>query len=355
MANTVSKSALSKVKTKAKKYLPSVADAYMFDYTTKEMIATAKALTDSSVEITTSENKQRAGQGNAVQFITHTDRDVNVTLTSIEFDIKYFAMQIGTKIKFGKTTLVSGEVGITAKDGKIVMPVKPINDMVYITVNDDYVSVPVSPEDNTADLNQYGVTDECVPVIYLYEGDAQMVDIATDTEPTIVTLMLSTPIYNNAVGEIGALQYTFDKFQFNGNATNSLTAGNTGTFELSGSPIASETNLCEGHSSYGVIKEVSLDPQEIYSVASILVRPSVVEVAVGEKEQLAVYGKKGAESVFDLIEISNELCEFTSADAATATVTATGEITAVAAGDTTVTVVYDGLTAEIKITVTTAA
>ena len=351
MGNTISNEVLSKVQQKAKKYLPDVADAYAFDTKTHELILTAKALTDSSVAITTTENKQRAGRGNTVQFITHTDRDVAVTLTSIEFDIKYFALQLGTQVKFGKTTLVSGEVGVKAKDGKITVPVKPVNNLVYITVNDNYVSIPVG-ENNEADLSAYGVTDECVPVIYLYEGDAQIVDIATDTEPTIVTLMLDTPVYNNAVGRTGNLQYIFDRFQFNGNATNALTAGSSGTFEISGSPIASKSSLCGAASVYGTIKEISLDPQEIYQVASILARPAVVELTVGATEQLTVFGKKGADSVAGLIQLDNEVCDFTVEAADTATVSETGEITAVKAGNTTVTVTYDGLSAQVEVTVT---
>ena len=348
------KEAIDKVQQKAKKYLPDVADAYAYDVSSGELIFKATALTDSSVEITTTENKQRAGRGNAVQYITHTDKDVTVTLTSIEFMLEYFAAQIGTTIRVGSYQVTSGEVQLQAAEGIITIPVAPLNNQVAVDINGQTINVAVSEAEGiyTADLTGYGVTDECITTVYLYEATAAGVTIDAASEPMIVKLALDTPIYNNTVGEIGALQYIFDRFQFNGNATNSLTAGNSGTFELSGSPIASKSAQCDGRSVYGYIVELSKNAEELYAVYAIAASPNDLELAPLEKATLEVYGVRGAESIIDRIKLDNSLCTFTSDHTEYATVTENGgEVSGVAEGDAVITVKYDDLEATVNVSV----
>ena len=188
--------------------------------------------------------------------------------------------------------------------------------------------------------------------MYLYEATAAGVAIDAASEPMIVKLALDTPIYNNTVGEIGALQYIFDRFQFNGNATNSLTAGNSGTFELSGSPIASKSAQCDGRSVYGYIVELSKNAEELYAVYAIAASPNDLELAPLEKATLEVYGVRGAESIIDRIKLDNSLCTFTSDHTEYATVTENGgEVSGVAEGDAVITVKYDDLEATVNVSV----
>lgn len=336
---------------RALRYLPTVADAFIYDPKTGDLILTAFANTDTSVEIAMNTTDKLAGVGGAKLFSINSERTVNVTLTTIDFRLEYFAVNLGQTVQIGNIDVQSSKEQYTAADGVIVLKNPPADGKISLETADGYITVN-DITDTTVDLSDYGIENDCVSVIYVYVTPARYVNIASDTAPLTAKLVLSTPMYDNKIGKIGSVQYVFPSFQFSGNINSSLTSSDSGTIEMSGSPNASDGNACGAGTVYGTIVEILDDTSSLMTVSGIALQPNEIELAVGEKVTLQLFGLKGSEVIYSPLQLDVADGGLTSSAPSIATVNAvTGEITAVASGSATVTATYQNFTATCEVTV----
>ncbi|MCK5343290.1 MAG: hypothetical protein KAR20_07790, partial [Candidatus Heimdallarchaeota archaeon] len=99
-----------------KYYLTSVADAWLYD--NDVLVGSAKALVDSTFEITTSNTDIRGGKGNPLQLVYFHSPEANITLTDTEFNLAFLAETVGSSLATGanvyteeNVTLGSGGTG----------------------------------------------------------------------------------------------------------------------------------------------------------------------------------------------------------------------------------------------------
>lgn len=342
MANVdVSKNVAAKT---GKRFMPKVADA-TFKY--NGMIAfTAKANTESAVNIQTTQNQIRAGQNNAVIGVVTSEKTIDVTFSTPEWQPEFLAANIGEEIKIGNFAFEVTDLQLPSTNGIITLPSVPADNKIYAEINGMWVTIPVTT--TTVDLTSYGVVDEeCISVIGMFNADGKRINLSVDTSPLIGELILTSPIFEGTLGEVGKSQYVFPAFALSGNWNHQFSSDVS--YEISGQPVATSSQVCGEGQSYGYYQEeVTRDATNAFSM--IVAVPSVVELTVGgESETLSVYGTRN--SLYAKTAITG--ATFATEDTQYFTVNAsTGEIKTVAAGTGTVTVTYNNLITKVDVEVT---
>jgi len=96
-----------------KYYLTSVADAWLYD-TSDNLVATSKALVDSTFEITTSNTDIRGGKGNPLQMVYFHSPEANITLTDTQFNLDFLAQTVGATLATGADVYTEENVTLGA-------------------------------------------------------------------------------------------------------------------------------------------------------------------------------------------------------------------------------------------------
>lgn len=328
-------------------FLPKVANA-IFKYG-GEIAFTATANTDSQVNIQTTTEYKRAGQNNVVIGTIVSEKTVEASFTTPEWKIEFLAANIGETIQVGAIDFTITDLQLEAVEGVITLPAVPVDKVVYVEIDGEYVKVAATT--TSVDLTSYGITGSvCVNIIGCFNKNGKRLNISASSSPLVGELILETPIFKGTVGEIGKSQYVFPAFALSGNWDQSF--GADATYEISGTAIATSSNVCGEGDSYGSYQEYFYDDNEINSYKMISLAPSVVEVAVAGTETLTTYGSKGG--LYAKSKITSGVT-YASADSTVASVGAsTGVVTGVAVGTTTVTATYNELTATVNVEVVSA-
>lgn len=331
-------------KKRGKLLLPKVTNAILYD--TSGLIAwEGKAMTDSSLEITTNKTDKRAGQNNEIIGSIFSERNLNVTLTAGDWNIEYLATQVGAEIEIGKQTFTIDNYSTTAVSGVITLPEIPADKKAHVKIGDTFVKVDATT--TSVDLTSNGVTDECIDVVYIIERLGKSASIDTGSNPFVGKLILTTPLFDGKLGEVGRYEVEVPTFQLDGNFTQSFSAD--ATYSLTGTAIADD--VCGSESQVlGFVKQYINDDEDIMAFSSIIIAPSVIEVDVSGTETISVYGVKN--ELYAKISIPISEVTLVSTTPATATVSEAGVVAGVAAGDTTITATYKGITATANVTVT---
>lgn len=309
---------------------------------------TATANTAANVSMTMEKTEKRGGQNNVILGTLFSDSAVTASFTSVEWKPEFLAAKIGSVITIGQYDFINEKLQLQAVEGVVTLAEKPSDSKLYVNINGEFVSVPA--DTTTVDLTAFGVKNECVKAVAIFKRLGKRVNLSAESTPTVGELTLSSPIFEGTKGEVGEGQYVFPAFQFDGNWNQDFSGD--ANYEMAGSAIATDSTVCGEGQSYGSYVETYKDDSEIMSFSAITAAPSIVEIKVADTETVTVYGSKGA--LYAPILISNEDVTFASSTPETATVSAEGVITGVAVGETTVTVTYKGLKAEIEVDVSAA-
>lgn len=326
-----------------KRFLPKVANASF--YYDGVLAFVAKANTDSQVNIQTTQDQIRAGQNNVVIGAVTSEKTIDISFSTPEWKPEFLAANIGETIQIGDWSFEVSDTTYTVTDGKITLAEMPSDGVIYVDVNGTYVKVEV-PETLEVDVSAYGVTDKCISVFGMFDKKGKRINLSTDTDPLVGKLILDSPIFEGTKGKVGTSQYVFPAFALSGNWDQ--TYGADATHEISGTAIATDSEVCGEGQSYGYYQEY-VDTDTLDSFSMIFAAPSVVELAVGETETIKVYGSMGV--LYNKTELTSDVTFATEATEFTVG-TATGLVTAVSAGAGTITVTYGNLTTTVSVEVT---
>ncbi len=328
-----------------KRFMPKVANATFKVNGVPAFVA--KANTDSQVNIQTTQDQIRAGQNNVVIGTVTSEKTIDISFSTPEWQIEYLAANIGETIQLGKYAFEVTDLSFAASEGVITLDELPANGVIYVDVGGSYVTVPATS--TTVDLKAYGITgDECVAIIGMFNKNGKRVNLSANSDPLVGELVLDSPIYEGTKGKVGTSQYVFPAFALSGNWDHQY--GSDVSYEISGTAVATNSTVCGEGQSYGYYQEY-IDGEDTASFSMIAAAPSVVELAVDETETLTVYGTKGAlysKTKLDGATFATESTNFTVG-------ANTGVITAVSEGTGTVTVTYNGMTATVDVEVVAKA
>lgn len=335
-----------------KLFLPKTADAiFKID---GQVAFIAKANTSAQVQIQTTQSEIKGGQTNALIGVITTEKAVDISFSTPEWQPEFLAANIGTTIRYGEQNFYIDDTPYVADaNGKITLPATPADKQIQVDVNGTWVTVALADSQTEVDLSAYGIKEnDCVSVIALLPKDGKEISILVDTDPSIGELILKSPIFRGTKGKVGEAQYIFPSFALSGNWTQQFSADVS--YEITGKAIAVAGEKCGESETYGYYREFVEDEDTNYSY--IIIAPSAIELTVSDTETVAVYGLRGALSDKEAITTGVTFA-IPSEDSGIATVTSAGVVTAVGAGTTTLTAKYgenDKYTATATVTVTTA-
>ena len=245
----------------AKYFLGSVgkAEAFRYDATTGERTVAfvSKTLTDSGLNITTTKDDIRAGEGAPVQFSFYHDSNVDITLTDVLWKPEYLEAQLGARFTTGDEDYISDEVEFT--EG-VASYTKTINKM-PLPCGEDYLVWGTKKGadewqkiDYDADSKQLSLTGASGAYCIRYLGpvsNAKAAEITSTIIPEELFLIITAPIYAGdacaaSKGKAaGHITFEVPRFLLNGSQEFTMNMSSNQTMSLSGVALASESADCE--------------------------------------------------------------------------------------------------------------
>ena len=248
----------------AKYFLASVGrvEAFKRDYDGNLTLAfTSNTLTDSGINISTTKDDIRGGQGGAVQFSFAHDPSVEITLTDIVWKPAYLEAQLGVEFNsvdrsaYKTTTVTFSEGTADLGDTALVLPMLKCEneDNVYgiwgAPKGSDEYKVISSTDGKT--LNLTGAKGEyCVRYLGI-DDRAKSAEISTMIVPSELFLVITAPIYAGDAcaaskgKKAGEIQFEVPRFQLNGAQELAFNMSSNQTMSLSGTAMAMDSSDCE--------------------------------------------------------------------------------------------------------------
>ena len=333
----------------AKNFLVSTADFAL--YSNGILACTGTTNLNTSVEVSMQEQNVNAGKGNKLVYSYKYGRELNVTLETANWDIRYIAINTASKIVEGLTDVYKLGECVQLTSGVGVLTSEPVGNVAIELADGNIVTVEASG--TSIDLTALGLTNESVKATYQYSRVAKSITIDADSAPEIFTLVLDAEKHNNKLGKVGSIQITVPSYQPSGNFNMNFTPDGTTSTNIDGKALAVEGDKCsDGSAVYAYVKEFDESVNAV-AVTDIAATPATINLNHSDTSTTAtisVIGLKGA--LYAPIELDNADCTFVSDHTEFATVGEhDGVVKAVAAGTAKITVTYDGKTDEVDVVV----
>ena len=247
----------------AKYFLGSVGKAEAFRLNTetgeRELAFVSKTLTDSGLNITTTKDDIRAGEGAPIQFSFYHDSNVEITLTDVLWKREYLEAQLGARFVDGSEDYLTDEVtfsGGTATFNKTVKALPfPCGE------GDEYLVWGAKKGSDDWKLIQYSSNtltlagangDYCIR--YLGATDkAKEAEITSTIIPEELFLVITAPIFAGdacaaSKGKAaGHITFEIPRFQLNGAQEFAMNMSQNQTMSLAGVALASESLECDAN------------------------------------------------------------------------------------------------------------
>lgn len=265
----------------------------------------ANTLTTSGIEVSTSLEEIRGGEGaGLIAQFAHTSV-FNLNMTDALFDMKYIAAQVGDIEEKEELKAVPGFYSekLTADaTGKVVFTKKAIalfdesqwcNESGNIVAWAADCNNEVTKCEVAADgMSATGLTPSAVYcVTYPYEREAaEQVVVKSMFYPAEISLILTAKLFSGDACKpsngqpVGEIVIEIPRFQLNGTVNLSMEMATPSTFELSGKALVSGCDCSEGGSYYARISRVEIDNgKKRFDGYTKLIALDEGEYKVGEK------------------------------------------------------------------------
>lgn len=257
-------------------YMAGVATADMF--AGKDLFATAKTLTESSISISTSSEDIRGGEGAALLGKYYHTSAFDLTLTDALFSLDYLAKSVGANIEAGSDISMEDEATCTTA-GEITLKKVPVK---FTDCTDIYVYVKEAKEDaeyasykvDATNAAAKKVVDDdfkvgvkyCVKYFY-NSSSAREIVVRSNYVPATFHVVLKVNLYTAGKSDANAtkagyLLIDIPRFQLDGSQDLSMSMTGASTTSLKGSALATEgcvSGNCNSDNYYATITEVLTD------------------------------------------------------------------------------------------------
>lgn len=309
-----------------------------------QIVASAKTLLDSSININSSAEDVRGGIGNKLLGKYYHTSTMDINLTDVVFKLEYLAFQTGSVIEQTADIFANEQVTIEGNKGAIVGT--PAEYEKYGTIG--WVSLPgedgyqtVTIEDGKFDYTAVDGTIVCIKYIKKDNASRSIV-ISSNFIPSEVKLVMKCNLYRAGTtntmsdsSKVGEIQVVVPRFQFSGSQELSLQASGVCNVPIAGSALDNPSADCSEGGYYAIITETINGAKWYDDVVTLAIEDSDIDLAIDGTAKLVVRAIPRVGSVF---AAPIDGLTFTSGADETATVTAEGLVTGVAAGTTNITV-----------------
>lgn len=332
-----------------KKFLVSTANVFGYD-SNDNLLFTGTTLMDSSIETTLANTDVRAGQGNQLQYIYYHTAEMNITINEAQFSLPYLALNVGSAITTGANVWTTETVTVTAGAGSVSKtPLGISGTTLYGWVtdkNDNVQRVEFTGSSFSMADNTYN-GDVCVRY-YATDAAAQKVTVYADMLPSTIRLVMEAQLCSSdsTTNRIGTLQINVPKASMTGAFTLSMTPDSVAQTPLSVRALSyTPTNnggCTANRPIYAEIIEI-LDGRNWYdNVVALAIEGGDFSLSVSGTKQLKVFAIPNDGTAAFLVDSSN--ITFASSATGKATVSASGLVTGVSAGDATIKATITGKT-----------
>ena len=247
----------------AKYFLGSVgkAEAFRYDASTGErtIAFVSKTLTDSGLNISTTKDDIRAGEGAPIQFSFYHDASVEITLTDVLWKPEYLEAQLGANFTTGSEDYISDEVTFTEGE---VSYTKTINKIPF-PCEEDYLVWGAKKGTDEWQKITYDSSAKKLSLLnasgaycirYLGPVDnAKQAEITSTIIPEELFLVITAPIFAGdacaaSKGKAaGHITFEIPRFLLNGSQEFSMNMSSNQTMSLAGVALASESAECDAN------------------------------------------------------------------------------------------------------------
>lgn len=330
------------------KFLIGVADVWLYaDAQCTSLIATAKTMTNNTIDVTNTSVDIQGGKGNKLLKRFFTSAMANVTLTDTRFNLGMMAANWGEEVMSTFSTRKQEAVTLNGYKGTLTGTPVGVNGgsaIAYIEYNGEVNQKSIivgSNKEFTIDAS-YGIPQNakvCVSY-FAVNADAKYVTIPAEIAPKVVYAVFEANLASNEAGEgiIGRATIIIPSLQLSGNQSISLTADGYSTQDLSGTALAftpmDADNPCANQDIYGYVIEEIYGNNWYDEVKALIVQD--MNAASGVSVPLVVYAFNGEYS-FPLSDAQLDSDKLTITGGASVTYTkATHTVSATATGKVTV-------------------
>jgi len=333
----------------------------------KNLVFSARSLTDSGINASASEDVVRAGLNNVRLGSYFYDSNLAMTLTSPVFSMEYLAVKFSSDITMSsdiqkvETIVTSVENQITVSDTPVAFPGTTTVVGAYKLANSNtWTKITFTGKVATVSDLPSG-SSVCVKYFYT-DASAKKMVIPSSMIPKVLygvgTINEFKSGTDNVVSTtssiVGKLQVVVPQFQFDPNADISLTSSGHADIPLSGNALVNYDGGCGNNGYYAILSETTVGGDPFANCIAIGVKDGDVDLAISKTETLQVYGFYNDGTAPSLLD--NSLLTFTSGTTATATVGAhTGLVTAVANGSSVISITITSKTSVSTTAVVTVA
>ena len=249
----------------AKKYfLGSVGKAEAFRKKSDgslELAFVSKTLTDSGLNISTTKDDIRAGQGAPIQFSFYHDPSVEITLTDVLWKPEYLTAQLGAEFVSGSEDYVTDEVTFT--EG-VASYTKTIN-KAPLPCGEDYLVWGSLKGQDDWKLISYNSTEKqlslagangayCIRYLGpIANGSVKQAEINSLIIPEELYLIITAPIFAGdacaaSKGKAaGHITFEVPRFQLNGAQDFTMNMSSNQTMSLAGTALSTTSEDCEAN------------------------------------------------------------------------------------------------------------
>lgn len=332
----------------ANRVIAGVMPVDIFTADGQTLICTAEMLTKEGIQIGSEADDVRGGDANHLIAKYYHNSKFTVQLQSATFSLEYLALKVGGNISVSAQIEDTEEVTVTAQ-GKIKVAHTPVAGVGTSIIgfykypnesNDTWkaITINASTKEATADVKVGDVV--CVKYFHDEESARKLV-IPANIIPSRVLIIGRVPQFAvsevgvdaSAKTQIGEMQIKVPTLALDPAGNLEVTSSGHATLDINGEALVSYENSCSGKGYYAVLTERTYEGDMLDNAQGIFVVNSNNEdITVGEKVQLKVMANYGGLTMPS--EIPASKLTFVSKDQAVATVSESGEITAVGAGNT---------------------
>ena len=303
------------------------------------------ALTNSTLTQEVQSIEQRGGYLNALLFDIKHSKNVTVELESATFKMEYLAFQTGIPMFSGPSSVYKFDECVSFTNGVGTTAETPLGN-VFVRMPNGVVKK-IQPTGKSVDIGMSQFSGS-LQVVYKYNEAVDQVTIDTKTQPFTVKAVMRVHVISQD-GVEGFIEITIPRLKFDGSITLNMASDAVSTFGLSGTAQEYATDC--GESYYADVKYIKNSEEGGTPVEDIVASPNALTFSLaGVKTATAnIIGIRTLP--YSNVTLDNTKVTFQSADQETASVTEEGLITGLKAGNTTITVSYEGFQDTINVNV----
>lgn len=346
-----------------KKFLTSVMDAYLYDEN-DVLLASAKTLIDSSLDVKLASSEVRGGRGNQLLYVYYHSNAMSITLNDTQWNLDFLTSTVGSTVTTGNNIYTEETITLGAAGTGTVLgtPLAIQGVALYGWVTQLDGTIERVTFSGSTFATSTGTSGDVVCCrYYALDSASRSITVPANAIPKICRIVLEGQLNSSdeATNKIGTIQVIIPKATLSGSFTLSLKSDGVSQTPLTASALAYidvESASCTSAPVYAKIIEI-LDSANWYDdvIALAIEGGDFTLTHPSSTHRVVVYAiKANGDSPF--IPPYGGQLDFSSSIVGKATIdAATGIVSTVATGDTLISVhIHDKSTVEASATLTVA-